>query len=193
MRTPTPVTNKFQALAEEDGGLINAMNNFAHRLQIGKKKAQKFNRLKVSDQRIRPFGTRAVADCEADLDTEVMRDMIAALPKDAKSLNKLAKKCPDNNDLEADEMWVMADTGATVNALKVGRDCPKYVKHVHETAASRRGAGAECANGGFIKERGEVKIHVEIDGEQHVIPFKDMDVSMPIASKSARSSAATGW
>ena len=66
--------------------------------------------------------------------------------------------------------------------LKVGRDCPKYVKHVHETAASRRGAGAECANGGFIKERGEVKIHVEIDGEQHVIPFKDMDVSMPIAS-----------
>ena len=45
-----------------------------------------------------------------------MRDMIAALPKDAKSLNKLAKKCPDNDGLEHDEMWVMADTGATVNA-----------------------------------------------------------------------------
>ena len=181
MRTPHRVINKFQALAEEDGGLINAMNNFAHRLQIGKKKAQKFHRQKVSDQRILPPGKRVVADCEADLDTEVMRDMIAALPKDAKSLNKLAKKCPNNDDLEKDEMRVMADTGTTVNALKVSRDCPKYVKHVHETAASRRGAGAECANGGFIKDRGQVKVHVAIDGEDHVIPFKDMDVSMPVA------------
>ena len=37
------------------------------------------------------------------------------------------------------------------------------------------------ADGTFIQERGEARVAVEIDGARHVIPFKDMDVSMPIA------------
>ena len=65
-------------------------------------------------------------------------------------MDKLTRKCPGDRDgLGPDEIWVMADTDATVNALKVARVCPQYVDEVRETSASRRGAGAECANGGF--------------------------------------------
>ena len=69
-----------------------------------------------------------------------------------------------------------------MNAICVERDCPEYLKHVRPTASSRKGAGAECADGTFLEDRGEARCAVEIDGAKHVIPFKDMNVSMPIAS-----------
>ena len=119
----------------------------------------------------------------ADLTSPAAQKIIPALPQNLKALNKLARKCPaEEEQLAEGEVWVMADTGAAVNAIKVSRDCPQYSDHVRPTASSRRGAGAECADGTFIQERGEARVAVEIDGARHVIPFKDMDVSMPIAS-----------
>ena len=41
---------------------------------------------------------------------------------------------------------------------------------------------AECANGGSLKVRGNVDLAGHIDGSSHVVPYKDMAVSMPIAS-----------
>ena len=76
----------------------------------------------------------------------------------------------------------MADTGSTKNCLKVMRDCPQFARFVRETAASRRGAGAESACGSFIKERGEVELMGTIEGDHHEMCFDDMDVTMPIAS-----------
>ena len=180
-REPAPVSNRYQALQTTDRDVesepvIEAMNNFAHRLIMGKKKTQK------EQARLRRRSALVIENL-ADLTSPAAQKIIPALPQNLKALNKLARKCPaEEEQLAEGEVWVMADTGAAVNAIKVSRDCPQYSDHVRPTASSRRGAGAECADGTFIQERGEARVAVEIDGARHVIPFKDMDVSMPIAS-----------
>ena len=41
---------------------------------------------------------------------------------------------------------------------------------------------AECANGGYLRVRGNVDLAGRIGNVFHVVPYKDMAVSMPIAS-----------
>ena len=107
---------------------------------------------------------------------------MAALPADSEIIDKLAKHYPKDELLGENEIWVLADTGANVSAMKVDRDCPQYAHLVKATANSKKGTGAESACGGAIKERGEVLVDCTIDGEKFQIPFRDMDVTMPLAS-----------
>ena len=178
-RPPVSTSNKFEALTSSDddpdeGPLLAAMNSFAHKLVLGKKKSQK-EKAKTTQH------NKVVIESMADFNTDAAKSRMPALPKNVNALNKLARKRPESEEvLQEGEQWVMADTGAAVNAICVRRDCPQYLSHVQPS--SRRKSGAECADGTFLEDRGEARCAVEVDGVQHVIAFKDMDVSMPIAS-----------
>ena len=63
---------------------------------------------------------------------------------------------------------------------KSSATCPEYKDRA--PLVNVKGAGASSACGGHIEERGEVRVNCEIDGDVHKIPYRDMDVSMPIAS-----------
>ena len=182
-RPPVSTSNKFDALTSSDDDhdespLLDAMNSFAHKLVMGKKQSQ---REKAKAARAEPRGDSIVIESMADFNSDAARSRMPALPKNINALNRLARKRPESEEvLQEGEQWVMADTGAAVNAICVRRDCPQYLPHVQ--ASTRRKSGAECADGTFLEDRGEAKCAVEIDGVKHVIAFKDMDVSMPIAS-----------
>ena len=182
-RPPVSTSNKFDALTSSDDDrdespLLDAMNSFAHKLVMGKKQSQKE---KAKAARAEPRGNSIVIESMADFNSDAARSRMPALPKNINALNRLARKRPESEEvLQEGEQWVMADTGAAVNAICVRRDCPQYLPHVQ--ASTRRKSGAECADGTFLEDRGEAKCAVEIDGVKHVIAFKDMDVSMPIAS-----------
>ena len=92
---------------------------------------------------------------------------------------------PDDVPLLPGEQWVLFDTGASCNALKVERDCPDYTQLVRPTRNSINGKCAESANGGAIKERGEVVVDLMVDGNPCQVNFRDMDVSMAICSGKA--------
>ena len=117
----------------------------------------------------------------ADLDKDETRALINALPTCRNALAKLALHCPvDAEVLLPGERWVMADTGSTLHGIDVAKECPEYKPHVRPTSGKK--AGAETAGGGTISIVGDVDITGMIGGEEHTIPFKDMKVSMPIAS-----------
>ena len=73
-------------------------------------------------------------------------------------------------------------TGASCSAMKVTRDCPSYAHLVRDTKNSRGGQGGETADGGSIRERGEVTVDLQVDGVNYKLPVRDIDVSMPISS-----------
>ena len=74
----------------------------------------------------------------------------------------------------------MTDTGSTLNGINVSDHLPG-LKHLARLASPGT-HGAECANGGTLDIDGELEIAGTNDGRLHVIPFKDMQVSLPIAS-----------
>ena len=117
----------------------------------------------------------------ADLDSDETRALIHALPTCRNALAKLALHCPvDAEVLQPGESWVMADTGSTLHGIDVAKECPAYKPHVRLTRGKK--AGAETAGGGTVEIDGDVDITGIIDGAEYTIPFKDMKVSMPIAS-----------
>ena len=69
-----------------------------------------------------------------------------------------------------------------MSAMNVKRDCPQYQSLVRATVNSKKGSGAESACGGAIRKRGEVRVDCSIVGEIFQIPFRDMDVTMPLAA-----------
>ena len=197
------------ASSNSSSEIMNAVTRFAHKALVGKKVSQKVRRkqdrederamaeaILVNEKRRRTQASESSASSTKEtqspkeivirnvdeLDSEEVKNIIHALPSDRKALAKLAKKCPTDVALEQGEIWVLADTGSTKNALKISRDCPEYARLLRPNAASRRGGGAESACGGFIQERGEVTLVGRIDDEDHEITFSDMDVTMPIAS-----------
>ena len=197
---PIGTSNRFQTFADDgapDGSDLNvAFENFAHKVSTGPKMSQsQKKKLGRSDPEdidsiinefdkdydIRP-SQQVVVRSEADLQSPEVKRIIHALPRNSRAINRLARRCDMEEELAADECWVLADTGASVSALKVKRDCPEYLAYVKETDGSKRGLGASSACGGHLKERGSVKVNMEIDGEKHRINYKDMDVSMPIIS-----------
>ena len=192
-------TNRFGAFDEiqleedddEPDEMVKFMNNFAHRVQLGKKQAQKLRKPKEDiDAVLKEFKNNSaqkdktvVVQQARDLDAPEVRRIVKPLPDDPREIDRLAKLCPrDVAELEEGEIWVLWDTGASCSAMKVNRDCPQYSHLVTSTKASSSGQGAESACGGSIKERGEVSIDLLIGGEYHRMPVRDMDVSMPIAS-----------
>ena len=72
----------------------------------------------------------------------------------------------------------MADTGSTANAMRVSKPLPKY-QHL---ARPYDQPGTECAHGINMETDGELELAGFVDGLLHVVPFKDMSVTMLIAS-----------
>ena len=61
----------------------------------------------------------------SDLNSNAVKDLMHALPKDKKALARLAKLCPtDAGELAEGETWVMADTGSTLNGINVSEHFP---------------------------------------------------------------------
>ena len=158
---------------------IQGMQAFAHHIRKGKKLSQKTlskrrGRTTTAPQ-VRPSVSPVVISSMAELDRQ---DIISALPKSKKALARLAKHFPRDEPLAENEQWVMADTGSTVNAMRVSKSLPKYQHLVRPCDQP----GAECANGETVEIDGELELAGFIDGVLHVVPFKDMNVTMPIAS-----------
>ena len=73
----------------------------------------------------------------------------------------------------------MADTGSTLNGIHMKK---KHSNHQCLLRQVEQQGGAECTRGGIMDIEGEMEIAGEIDEHLHVMAFKDMPVSMPIAS-----------
>ena len=119
----------------------------------------------------------------ADFDLPSVQGLINALPRDKKSLSRLAKLCPSKEEtLGPYERWVMADSGSSLHALDVAKELPGYEHLVVPLPVGKKGRGAETASGDKVEIRGTVSLAGHIDGHEHVVPFNDMKISMPIAS-----------
>ena len=198
MDNPVPISNTFSALANDDSDhsesddVAEAMNHFAHSVQVGKKPSQKSRRpkedftavLKEMGHRSCEDRKRVIVRCPEDLERSDVQKIIRPLPESTEQINRIAALAPSSAEvpLEPGEQWILFDTGASCNALNVQRDCPLYIDDVKPTKNSMTGKGAESASGSSIKERGEVLVDMLVDGSPCQIAFKDMDVSMPISS-----------
>ena len=162
-----PSLTAQDAVPEND---FEFLNSFAHVVQLGRKVPQKFRSpVKISS--------------EADLAKQEVKDLMHALPRDKKSLDQLARLCPtDTQALKKGEIWVMADTGSTVNGIDVATELPDYEHLVQQTPEDECDPGAECADGSTLKAKGTVNLTGWIDGKLHTVAFKDMATTMPIAS-----------
>ena len=199
MVEPVKLSNSFQDLTDsnpEDSlsdEVVEAMNAFAHKLQIGKKASQRarqpkedFTAVIKEFKNVDSKGLKKplILSRPEDLERADVRKVIAPLPREPERINQLAALCPKPDDvpLLPGEQWILFDTGASCNALNVARDCPQYKDKIRQTRNSLNGRGAESASGGSIPERGEVLVDMMIDGHACQMTFKDMDVSMPISS-----------
>ena len=199
MVEPVKLSNSFEALDDSDpentlsDEVVDAMNKFAHRLQIGRKVSQRSKQPKEDFTAVlkefKASGTKEtkqpiILRRPEDLDRADVKKVIQPLPQDPERINRLAALCPkpDEVPLLPGEQWILFDTGASCNALNVARDCPQYKEKIRQTPNSLNGRGAESANGGSILERGEVTVDMMVDGHACQMTFKDMDVSMPITS-----------
>ena len=193
-----PTTNTFQSLASDSdaedepvyrctrtpsngdkpsAGEMDFLNLFAHQVRKGRKLSQKAR----ARAQIRDRSPAVAVTSSSDLNSNAVKDLMHALPKGKKALARLAKLCPtDAGELAEGEIWVMADTGSTLNGINVAEHLPG-LKHLVRPATPGT-TGAECANGGTLDIDGELEVAGTIDGNLHCIPFKDMQVSLPIAS-----------
>ena len=198
MNNPVPTSNSFAALTDDadrpvDDELVEAMHTFAHHIQVGKKQSQRSRKAKEDIPAVLREAKRinegkgnesVIINCAADINRPDVRQVIQPLPSSPERINRLASLCPSAEEvpLLPGEKWILFDTGASCNALNVARDCPQYGPLVQATRNSMSGKGAESASGGSIAERGEVAVDLLTDGLPCRMVFKDMDVSMPIAS-----------
>ena len=166
--------------ADED--IVQALSTFAHDVVRGKRQSQsvrrKQARLDRSTENEMHSKTNVVIQSEADLDAQ---DLIHALPRDEKSLRKIAKRHQPREHLRKGEIWVMADSGSTLHAIDVKKELPGYA-HLVRPSRKHRGRSAETACGGRVEIDGELELSGLIGDEAHTITFNDMKVSMPICS-----------
>ena len=182
--------NSFGAL--DDGrpdsatSMADSLNQWAHVVIDAKQpKTQKAKRAalqKARKQNVRQWITTA----------EELAAAIKALPGDFKSLAQIARNRPDDRLLGPGEIWVMLDTGANVDAAKIAEHFPEYLNYVEALDTGNNG-GAECASGKVVKCRGRAHVKGLLGGQQTTIPFRDMDIKMPIASMKKRVEGADGF
>lgn len=191
--------NAFSALREDDPpGLeddqsdaevhdardLKCLKRFAHSVNRGGKQTQAQRKAQraqaaISKQARSPVTVRS----DSDFNNPAVRDMVKALPKGRKELEKLIKLCPrEAEELLPGEIWVLGDTGSTKHGLNVKKEIPGYSHLVRPMPEKKRGTAAETAGGDQVMFDGEIDLTGTIDGELHTIPFVDMKVSMPIAS-----------
>ena len=160
--------DRKEAIKEE----FEFLNSVAHKIQVGKGISQ-------AQRKASPTPTISSRD-----GMEKICQLMRPLPENAKELDQIMKLCPSTEEepLKQGEIWCLADTGSTLHALDVEKELPEYRHLVQTVPKHKRGRGAECANGGRLPVNGDVRLKGMIDGELYTIPFKDMRVSMPIAS-----------
>ena len=154
---------------------LDFLHAFAHQVHRGRKISQKKAAQKMKNKPI-------TIDDVKDLDKPHVKQIINALPRNQKGLDKLAKRCPteEMEPLEEGEIYVMGDTGSTLNGIDVEKELPHLFELVRPLG--KKIPGAECANGGMIDIHGEIDLAGHIDDHFHAIKFNHMKVSMPIAS-----------
>ena len=119
----------------------------------------------------------------ADLDKPSAREITHALPRHRKSLTRLAKLCPEKEEvLGLYEHWVMADSGSSLHAMDISKELPGFEHLIVPIPEGKKGRGAETASGDRVEIRGTVALKGHIDGNLHTVPFNDMPTTMPIAS-----------
>ena len=201
--SPDPMVNpnKFAELEDDNPGLLDAsdsepdvddardlkcLNGFAHKVTRGPKPTQAQRKAQQAKKAIaKPTKSQlpVLVRNDSDFKCPELRDMVKALPKGKKELEKLIKHCPhEAEELLPGEIWVLGDTGSTKHGLNVKKELPGYAHLVRPMPEKKRGAAAETAGGDQVTFDGEVELTGYIDGELHTIPFVDMKVSMPIAS-----------
>ena len=155
----------------EPEATVNPMNTWARRIK-SKKQAKKLPRAE------REYACTTEQDLDQLMKTEPM--LIAALPKTTKALNKLAKKCPTDEELGPDEYFMMMDSGSGSNGAKCKALFPKYKVHGHSKERPQQNCITAC--GTPLEHRGHCNLNVEIGGEDHILPMDDLDVDVPILS-----------
>ena len=143
--------------------------------KMPKRQSQSVRRKQANQDRLK---SEVVIQSEADLDSQ---DLIHALPKDEKSLRRIARNKPRLDHLRKGEIWVMADSGSTLHAIDVKKELPDYA-HLVRPSQKHRGRSAETACGGKVEIDGELELSGLIGDDAHTITFNDMKVSMPICS-----------
>ena len=159
---------------------VTLLNDVAYRLYREKAAARK----KAAKAPKAPKQKNAVLiKSVADFDRPAAKVLIHALPRDRKSLARLAKLCPEKEEvLGANERWVMADSGSSLHAMDIAKELPGYEHLVCPLPEGKKGRGAETASGDRVEIRGTVSLTGHVDGRLHTVPFNDMKTTMPIAS-----------
>ena len=88
---------------------------------------------------------------------------------------------------------MLMDTGANVNAAKIRDHFPPYANYVTAVDSEGGEGCAECASGNVVKCRGKVRVNGTIAGQETSIPFRDMDIKMPISSMKKRVQGKNGF
>ena len=177
-------TNLFNSLSDEDPphaltdssdtepeSATDPMNTWARRIQ-SRKQAKKLPKTE------REYACTTERDLDLLMKAEPM--LIAALPKTTKALNKLAKKCPSDEELGPDEYYMMMDSGSGSNGAKCKNLFPRYKVHGHSKDRPQQNCITAC--GTPLEHRGHCNLNVEIGGEDHILPMDDLDVDVPILS-----------
>ena len=120
--------------------------------------------------------------CDKDaIDTEVKVvddadeiNQIFALPTD-KTVPHFA--VPDSDDLQKGEVYALMDSGAGCHAADAGKIFPK-----HRKRKGKQVRKCVLADGTPLESDKVVDVHVDIEGENHVIEFDDLPVECPIIS-----------
>ena len=81
----------------------------------------------IQAQKMPKSGKSVIIKSVADLDRPAAKGLIHALPRDRKSLVRLAKLCPEKEEmLGPHERWVMADSGSSIHAMDIAKELPGY-------------------------------------------------------------------
>ena len=176
--------NLFNSLSDEDPphalidssdtepeAVTDPMNTWARRIK-SRKQAKKLPKTE------REYA--CTTERNLDLLMKAEPTLIAALPRTTKGINKLAKRCPSDEELGPDEFYMMMDSGSGSNGAKCKSLFPKYKVHGHTKDRPQQNCITAC--GTPLEHRGHCNLNVEIGGEDHILPMDDLDVDVPILS-----------
>ena len=95
---------------------------------------------------------------------------------------RIIKSKPIELECAEDEQLCLVDSESTVNAARIEKHFPQYIKFIQQTLASKRGDSASTAGGQRLKNKGRCVVHGSVDGVEFPIPFKNMEVELTILS-----------
>ena len=164
----------------ESESVHEAFQSWAHKLSM---------EFKPSPTPSEPVQVESVDQLEQLLKTKSRVAKVAASPGKRK-MKKFRNALP-NSPIEDDEMVVLVDSGATINAAHIPThftDCRSSIVASHD---SQVGAAATTAGGHQLVNEGRCKVDTQLDGMAFPIVFQNMKVDVPILS--VRKYVKGGW